>query len=263
MAIAFYNNGIIEEFAPKDQVFTDKEILNIFKEYKKIRTKRITEVQNTWGIWGEDDKHVNEDDFSKIASDILEENIFSIVIFVHDSEINTAWMPDENVIEQDYGGFKKDMMGFLDFIAEQNIKETQKMRKKMGQENNLIFLDAIGPTEDKKILFKFNPHTQSEEFYKEENFIFFANKIISYIISNYKNKDTFFIFEDNKIRMFVEDEHVEFIMNKFIDNLLIKEKYEECKELKDKYEEWKEFKSKKENKPRRKGRDSNNEKKSE
>jgi len=238
MAVILYPSGVTETYEPKGHTFIDQEILQIFQDYNDIRTARLYEVPNTWCVWGENEEP-DQADFNKLGSDILEEDVFCPVLFIHDTEIDSAWMVTDAVIMKGYEGFKEDLLHFFDQVAENVIRETQQMREQQGVPNNLVFLTTIGPTEDKRVMFEFDPHKQSEEFWKEEFFLSFANKVREFLVVNYKNSPHFFIFHDKKSIIYTPDEHVDFLMKRIIDFFQSKEKYEYCSELKNIWEKWK------------------------
>lgn len=240
MAVILYPSGVTETYEPKGHTFLDDEILKIFKDYLDIRTARLYEVPNTWCVWGENEE-ADDSDFNKLGADILQEDVFCPVLFIHDTEIDPAWMLTDNVILKGYEDFKRELLEFFDHIAENVIRQTQQMREQQGTQN-LIFLTTIGPTEDKRVMFEFDPHKQSEEFWKEEFFLTFSYKVREFLNVNYKDDQTFFIFQDKKSIIYTPDEHVDFLMNKIINLFEKKEKYEYCSELKKVLDKWKKFK---------------------
>jgi len=250
MAILLYPSGITEMFEPKELVFTDQELLDIFKDYTFIKTARLQEVPNTWCVWGQN-KTYDEGDFNKLGSDILLENVYCAVLFIHDTQIDPAWTLTDNVIYKGYEQFKEDLLRFFDHIADNVLIMSQKTREQQGKETNLIFLNAIGPTVDKRVLFEFDPNKQSKEFYNDNSFVNFADKVIEFLKNDYKIQDTFYIYHDKKTLIFIRDEHVGFLIDSIISALEIKERYESCQELKYVYEQWKKYKQNK-NKKRRK-----------
>lgn len=243
MAILLYSSGITETYEPKEHTFTDEEILSIFKEYKNIRTARLYEVPNTWCIWGENEE-IDESEFNKLGSDIIEENVFCPILFIHDTELDPAWMLTDRIILKGYENFKEDLIIFFDQVAEHVIRESQQMRQQNA--TNLIFLNAIGPTKDKRVMFEFDPHKQSEEFWHTKNFIEFSRKVVGYLNKFYKNdEDVFSIFADKKSVIMVSDENVEFLVNKIIKVFEDRENYEKCKELNEVLKKWKSSKQRK------------------
>ncbi len=235
MAIILYPSGITESFTANEQVFTDEEILNIFNEFNLIRTVRLYEVLNTWCVWGESEEF-DESNFNKLASDIMEEDVFSHVVFIHDTEINPAWMLTDQIIYKGYEQFKIDLLMYFDRMAENAIRESEEQR---SGENHLLFLNTIGPTEDKRVLFELDPSKQNQEFYEDKNFVHFANKVREYLNQYKQTKRGFYIFHDKKSLIFVKEDGIEFLLNKIIDFFKRNEKYEYCKELTEILDAWK------------------------
>ncbi len=247
MAIILYNNGIIEEVKPKKHTFTDKEILGLFDENYKLRSKRIVEIPNTWCLWAEGVQ--DQEEYSKIASDIIGADIYSELVFIHDSEIDPNWTLTDEIIYKDYDSFNSDIILYLDNIAQKTLDENKEMmqvKNEAGEnKDNLVFLETIGPTEDKKVLFILNPEQQTKEFFKTENFEQFANKVKDYLLNEYEIQDSLYIYENKKVCIKIKDRHVDLIVRKLINFFQDKEEYEVCKELKDLYDNWKEYKKEK------------------
>jgi len=251
MAVILYPSGVTETFEPEAHTFSDKELLKIFEDYKNIRTARLYEVTNTWCVWGENEEP-DDSNYSKLGSDILAEDVFCHVLFIHDTELDPAWMLTDTMILKGYEQFKEELLQFFDAVAENVIRETQQMRQQSGQPNNLILLNTIGPTEDKRVMFEFDPHGQSEEFWKPENFLEFSRRVVGYLNKNYKDQESFVIFADKKSIIVVADESVEFILNKVIEVFEKRENYERCAELNKVMESWKAYSTKKTKKRKRK-----------
>ena len=235
MAIILYPSGIIEEYNPKQHVFTDQEILHLFDEFTNIRTARLYEVPNTWCVWAEKDKFT-DDEFNKLGSDILQEDVYCHVLFIHDTQIDPAWMLTDDIIYKEYDKFKEDLKNYFDKVAESVILEMYRNTDK-EEEKNFIFLNTLGPTEDKRILFEFNPHNQSQEFYEESHFLRFCNKMIDFIKS-IKLSKTFYIYFDKKTVIFIKDENIKFTIDRMIDTFNKKEQYENSNYIKNIYENW-------------------------
>jgi len=260
MSVALYQNGIIEEFKPKEHTFSDQELIDIFDDYQIIRSKRLDEVPNTWCVWG-DKENVKEDEYSGMASFIVQEDIFSIIIFIHDTEINQSWKLTDEVIYKNYNNFKVEIMVFIDKMAQKTIEVTKKRREEEGHKD-LIYLETMGSTDvSKKIIFELDPTKQDKDFYEDENFKHFAQKSKEFLTNKYKIQDVFYIYEDGKMKMYVPDKNVEIMMRHIIQFFEKREKYEKCKELQDVLTEWKKFKKKKkENKKDNKNNNKNNNK---
>ena len=242
MAIILYSNGIVEEYKSNDLVFTDEEILHVFDGFKRIRSRRLIEIPNVWCLWGESEvKQDNE--YSTIGSNLMEDHIFSIVVFIHDTELDPSWRLSESVIYGDYPLFKEGMMGLIDHVAKLTIKESQEKRRLEGNDDNIVYLDTKGSTDDKKVLFELDPKKQSLNFYKEQNFKNFAYKVSEYLKDHhYESGIMFYIYEDNKMIMYIRNRDVEEILTKIIQFYEKKEKYERCKIVTDALEKWRDFK---------------------
>ena len=81
MSVLLYPSGVTENYDPKDLVFTDQEIFHIFKDFEYVRSARLVEIPNTWCVWAQN-KKIDENNFNKIGSDILKENIFCELLFI-------------------------------------------------------------------------------------------------------------------------------------------------------------------------------------
>ncbi|MFW6310707.1 MAG: hypothetical protein ACOC1K_00565, partial [Nanoarchaeota archaeon] len=237
------NSGVIEEFKSKGVVFTDNDILDIFKDFKRIRTKRLLEVPNTWCVWGEND-NPDQKEFGPLSSEIVEDDVYSILVFVHDTEIDPSWMLTDNIIYNSYENFKNDIVSFIDEFAAEILNEAQQSKKENNQENNSLFLITLGTTEDKKVIFELDPHKQKSEFWEDKNFQNFAWKVREYFYKkqNGEIKDevikSFKVFEDNKLRVIIKDPYVKTFIDKIIKFYEKREKYEFCKQIKDEYDSW-------------------------
>lgn len=251
MAIILYPSGVTETYKPKELAFTDEEIIKIFDEYENIRTARLYEVPNTWCVWGENDE-IDDADFNKLGSDILQENIFCPILFIHDTEIDPAWMLTDQMILKGYDQFKDSLLRLFDQVAENVILETQKFREEQGENAHLLFLITVGPTDDKRVLFEFDPEKQAQEFYEDKNFGHFAVKVREYL-SKAKNDKLFVIYHDKKSVIFCRDENVEKLITMLIDHFKLHENYEYCQQLKTIYDTWVQIK----NKPKRKRKTKN------
>ena len=79
--IILYSNGLTEEMSPKEHTFSDKEIIDLFKEFDNIQTQRLDEVSNTWCVWGEYNNPQSED-YNKLGSDTIRNHCYSHIIFL-------------------------------------------------------------------------------------------------------------------------------------------------------------------------------------
>ena len=239
--IILYTNGLIEEFVPRELVYTEAELVSSFSEFEKIRSKRLLDLPNTWCIWGIPEGIPIQDDHNRLGSYTMEEEIYSHLIFIHDSEIDPSWNICDDIIYKNYADFSVDLKAFVETLAGEILDETEEMRKQTG-EKSMIFLNTIGPTKDKRILFDFDPDLQPEEFYQGgEAVTNFSDNIFDYLKNNYLVEKPFTIYADNKIVISVKDENVNRILNDIQKIKETKEKYEECAFIKKIKDEWTEF----------------------
>jgi len=241
MSVLLYQSGVTENLLPKELTFIDNEILTIFKDFHHIRTSRLYEVPNAWCVWGENLKNIDSD-FNKLGSDIVQDNIFSPIMFIHDTEINLSWMLTDDIILNGYNKFKEDLIRFFDDIAENVIKEGERLRMQQGISNNLLFLTTLGPSDDKRVIFEFNPHKQREEFWNVKTFSDFGLRVFNFLMKFYKDGDNFAIFADKKSIILVADENVEFLISKILADFERLEKYEMCADLNKIFKKWRKYK---------------------
>jgi len=229
MSIILYPSGVTENYTASGLVFTDDEILHIFDDFDSMRSARMTEVPNTWCVWGEN-KDNDETNYNRLASDIFKEDIFSHVMFIHDTEIDPSWMLTDDIILKGYDEFRDSLLGFMDKMAEAVLKEQK-------TSDSMLFLTTIGPTEDKRVLFEFDPHKQPTDFYNDSNFGNFAVKMKEYF-NTYKSTKMFFIYHDKKSVVYCADANVEFLVQKLIEYFTRHEDYEYCTVLRDRFNKW-------------------------
>ena len=246
MAIILYPSGVTETYKPKEFTFTDEEILKIFDDFSWIRTARLYEVPNTWCVWGENGED-DDADFNKLGSDILQENVFCPILFIHDTEINPAWILTDQIILRGYDEFKDELLRLFDQVAENVIMETQRFREEQGETAHLLFLNTIGPTEDKRVLFEFDPQKQAQEFYEDKYFGLFAVKVREYLSTNKPGK-LFNIYHDKKSVIYCKEENIKMLIDMLIDYFKKHESYEYCQELKAVHQKWEERKPKRKKK---------------
>jgi hypothetical protein len=242
MAIIIHSNAIIEEIGPIELVFTEDEILNSFNEnYHTMCSKRISEIPNTWAVWGLMD-NPPENEFNMIGSDIVELDIDSPLMIIHDSEINPKWKLTDDILQKSYEEFLHDISRFVNEIAIEVIKEDQSKINNGEKDPTLIALKQLGITSDKKLLFLFDLNSQTNEFFSDHAFVTFSQKILEYLQINFnknlKKKAPFTIFDDNKTVVIVNDEMVEPTLIKIIKTFERVEHYESCKALMEIKEKW-------------------------
>ena len=164
MALVIYSNGIVEEMVPVDNVFSDNELTQSFNNYPEIRTHRLPEVPNCWCIWGYiEEPPVHE--FSKLASEIVDVDVYSHILFVHDSELSPNWNLTDNIIYRPYKDLMADMGLYINDMMKHIETENRQEIEQAEENTNMIFLTTLGHTQDKRVLFAFNPNVQNDEFY--------------------------------------------------------------------------------------------------
>ena len=238
--IILYGNGLTEEMLPKEHTFSDQEILDLFKEFDSMQTQRLDEVPNTWCVWGEM-KNPQQDDYNKLASDILRLHCYSHLIFLHDTEVNPSWNLSESIIHHGYAEFKKMLLIFMDSVARQTIQKIEQARAEQGQPN-LMVMKQVGVSIDKRVIFCLDPDGQPPEFYGKTNFPEFAEKCYNFLKKNYKDGEVFAIFADKKMIIVLQDEKVKTFINHIIKVYEEKEDYLVCAEIKEIFKRWETFK---------------------
>jgi len=251
MAVILYSNGLTEEIIPSRLTFSDQEILNFFQEFKNIQTKRLDEVPNTWCVWGELEKP-NEDDYNKLGSEIIREHCYSKLMILHDTEVDPSWNLTDDIIYEGYAIFKKKLLKFLDEVAIETIREIEQIRDATGKPN-LLSLDQVAISMDKRVIFRFNPDKQQADFFKPSHFEEFANKSYNFMDKSYKDGDVFPIFADKKMIIVMDDSQVAQYMDLLIDFFQKREDYLKCARITDIHKSWVTFKSTKAT-PKKRGR---------
>lgn len=244
MSLLLYTNGLTEEHRAKELIFTDEELLTIFPDFDKTRTYRLSDIPNCWCVWGENEPiDKRDDEFNKIGTDILEQLCYSPILFLHDSEINPEWKLTDNMIFTGYEEFKVEMLKFFNEIAEEIMEEREKIRQEEGYNPGKgLDIDQVGISEDKRIIFKFNMEKQSEEFFRSDNLLEFAQRVHDFLKINYSDDDIFTILADKNTIMVMDDNQVEPFIEKLISFFRNEEKYEACSVLRDIYKKWSEYK---------------------
>jgi len=248
MAIILYSNGLTEEILPQGLTFSDEEILGFFKAFNNIQTKRLDEVPNTWCVWGEL-KNPAEDDYNKLASEVIQEHCYSQIFFLHDTEVDPSWNLTDAIIYHNYPIFKKQILKFLDEIAIETIREIEQIREETGKTN--MSLEQVAVSTDKRVIFKLDPNKQDSHFFKHDNFQEFAIKCYNFIDTSYKDGVIFPIYADKKMIIVLEESQVKQYLDLLIDFFQKKEEFEKCARLRDIYKNWVAFNEKQKNKPKR------------
>jgi len=242
MAIIIYSNAVLEELKPSNLVFTEEEILNIFDDqYHTMCSKRLSEIPNSWAVWAlMDNPPANE--YNMIGSDVIDLDIDSPLVVIHDSEINPTWKLTDDILQKNYDEFLHDVSQYINEIAVEAVKEDQEKVNNGEKNSSLIVLKQMGVTPDKKLLFVFDIDSQTKDFFRDNSFAIFSQKILEYLESNFdknlKNKVPFTIFDDNKTLVIVDDEKVEPTIDKLIEIFEYTEKYESCKVLSEMKVKW-------------------------
>jgi hypothetical protein len=241
MGLVIYSNGIVEEMLPINDTFSDDELTQSFTNYPEIKTHRLPEIPNCWCIWG----HIEEppaQEFSKLASEIVDADVFSHILFVHDSEMNPTWQLTDEILYRPYKEFMNQMGTYIKEMMQHIETENRQEIEAAEGNTNMIFLTTLGHTQDKRVLFAFNPNVQNDEFYNGawDNF---AIKIYEYLAENFDKEPVeenkpFVIFSDTKTIVIIEDLHVDEVIEKLIVKYQAAEKYEVCSKISEIRENW-------------------------
>lgn len=253
MALILYPNGLTEEYYPSNDTFTEDEILNLFNEYDYLKSHRFVKILNGWVLWGEysDLKKEEELDFyNKIISRYLKEDIYSHVLFIHDTELSKDWKVTDDIIQFGYDDFKKDIGQLLDDIAEEIINETNKNLENGSQQT--MYLKQIGVSNDKRIIFEMDPDEQPTIFYNPDIFQEFANKIIKFFKNDYSVSNNFSLYADKNIIISVHKDNVKNIITHLLTYFNNNEEYEKSKIVTEIYNGWLNYNLIDKNKPKRK-----------
>lgn len=232
MAVILYSNAILETLRPAGLVFTEDEIINVFSEsYHTMHSKRLIEISNTWAVWASMDNPPSNE-YNMLGSDIVDFDIDSPLVLIHDSELNPAWNVTDDVLQFGYDTFLRKISEYVNDVANETMKERETSD---DQPHSLISLVQMGITPDKKLLFSFDPNSQDSEFYEGKTFATFSQKILDYmknnLAANMAAKNPFTIFDDNKTVVIVNDEDITATLDVMMDRFAKDENYEACKEL--------------------------------
>ena len=237
MAILLYSNGITEEFRAKGFVFTENELVNLFDEYKHIKTHRVTAIINTWCVYGDS---LDQSNFNKIASDMTGNKIYTHALFIHDSEIDPEWNATDTILYNSYEDFLLLLKNLIDQIAIEILEqfESQDDESKVDFLPFLDTLGIVGTTNNKKILFGFNPNEQSSEFYNDEQFYTFSKKTYEFLRKNRQEKEPFTIYIDKRAVIIVETAYVKEFLSTLLEQFKNKEDYEICNDISRMINDW-------------------------
>lgn len=250
--ILLYGNGLTEEIISSNLTFSDDEILEIFSDYSTIETKRLEEVPNTWCIWGVNSDR-KEEDYNKLASDVIQEHCYSHLAILHDTEVDPSWNLTDSVIYDGYDQFKTKILLFLDEIAREVIKDIERAREENGNNERTLILDQLAISTDKRVIFKLDINKQIPGFFHKDNFTEFAIKCERFISESYKDGDIFPIFADKRMIIVMDDDQVKIFIDSLIKIFQDNEEFEKCSIINRIYNQWVEYKEKK-SKPKKRGR---------
>ncbi len=259
MAIVQHSNGFIDQIRPRAAIFSDLELIDIFLEADKIRSRRLLEIPNTWCIWGENEEdEIEETDFNALGSKVVEEEIFSKLLIIHDSELDPEWNLTDKTIINTYNDFREIAFDFIDAVAMEVIKEKMEADIPFNEGNKnsegpvLPRLENLGNTEDKKVLMEFKPVAQVDKFWDFTNFTNFAQRSFEYLHGFFDQNlglksNAFVIYADKKGIIVVKDKNVDTFMEKMLDNFEQREKYHGCSNIIAIVKKWRDYvKAKKE-----------------
>jgi len=236
MGVVVYSNGITEDYKPRKLVFTEDELLQLFTEFPDIKTVRIPSLLNTWCIFG---AGINDPvEFNRIVSDIVKEGVYSHALFVHDSEINPEWNATDTVLYKGYNEFILMMKRMIDEVAGNIVNEFQATEEFENKAEFLPTLITLGSTNDKRILFSYNPDDQSKKFYTNDEFNKFSQKVYDYITQNRQLTEPFTLYADKKAVIIVENGKVESLLTTILENFKKREEYEICTNITKMIDEW-------------------------
>lgn len=242
MALILYSNGILEEYISENATFEYKELISTFDDYDTIQSYRLSEIPNCWVIWGEllvDDPPDAE--YNRICSEIIDEDVFSHMIFIHDSELNIEWKVTDDILQHSYSSFVKDLGKFIKGLVEYISAETEKAHEEVGT-TSMIFLNVIGSTKDKRILYEFDPDQQSDDFYID-GWDKLSQRIFDYINHNYDKEPKeinkpFVLYADTKVIVIAKDKKINTIIEHMLRYFGSKENYEACSYISRVREDW-------------------------
>jgi len=243
MALIIYSNGIVEELVSIGDTFSHRELVDSFTEYTSLETFRLPDVPNTWCLWGEMN-NPPENEFNKIGSEIVVTEIFSHLIFIHDSELNRDWNMTDEILQKSYKEWMDDLAKYTNHLIE-NISKARQATISEKDRMNMIFLTTLGHTPDKRVLFKFNPNEQADNFY-EVGFSSFAHNIFKYLEENFykepvEESKPFVVYADTKTIVIVDNEDVDQFFKHMLDVFEKNEAYETCSKITDIKNAWDQY----------------------
>jgi hypothetical protein len=252
MAILLYPNGLIETIKPKDLVFSEAEIVDLFNEYELIKTCRLIPILNTWCVYGsnKDDTGL---DYNQIASSLTREDIYFHALFIHDSEIDPDWKITD-MLYDGYDKFEATIRKIINDIANDIVDRMNEETPELQDTKALPQLITLGTSKDKKIIFGFDLKDQHPDFTDGDKYYEFAKNVYKYISSHKQNKEPFVIYSDKASVVVVEPDKVDEFLTSIRESFMYKEEYETCKNITSIMQEWKDRNSSKKPKKQRKPR---------
>jgi len=238
MGLLLYINGITEDYKPKNVIFSEDELVHLFSEYEYIKTHRVTSMVNTWCIYGD---NPNFEENNKIASILLSENVNTSALFVHDSELNPSWNAIDNILYNNYSSFLASIKNTIGQIAINIVEEYEESAQFEQSSEVLPYLDTLGidgSTNNKKVLFGFNPNLQTPEFYNNEQFHVFSKKIYNFLETNKPITEPFTIYTDKKAIIIVESAYIKDFLSTILEEFKRSEEYEKCNYISEMINEW-------------------------
>lgn len=235
MAILLYSNGITENYFPSNKTFTEKEIIDIFPDFPKLKSIRLNSISNVWVVYGIE---LNDpEEFNKISSLILGDDVYSPALFINDSEINEKWNMTD-AIKINYEKFNICVKELIEKTAINIVNQMTDENSHSDRANYLPQLINMGITEDKKLMFAFNPNEQSKEFYSASEFEQFSIKVYDYLHVNKINKEPFTIYSDKKAIIIIEKTSIIDFLNILLKHFEKKEDYEKCTNISKMIAKW-------------------------
>ena len=241
MSLILYSNGLTEDINPKQDTYSEEELISIFKDFDTLHSYRFVKILNGWLLWGNKEGLTDDeldDYYNKIASEIMKTEINSHVLFIHDSELSPDWKVTDDVIHFGYEDFRQDIYNLIDSTAEDIINQTNANANDKENEQHTMFLNQIGISKDKRVIFEFNPDKQPKDFYTYNNFNEFANKIINFFKTDYNVSDNLTLYANRNIIISVQKNKVNKIISKLINFFNEYEEYEKSQIIQEVYDGW-------------------------
>ena len=227
MALILYPNGVTETYKPNNLVFTEQELVELYSEFKEIKTCRVIPILNTWCVYGIKDNFTPMD-YNKISSEITREDIHFHALFIHDSEVDNSWNVTDNVLYSGYNDFMTAMKKLIDEVAIHIMNQLAENPNVEQNTEKLPMLISLGTTKDNKVVFGFNLEEQNKQFFDSDNFYEFAKKVYLYISTHKQTKSPFTIYSDKNALVIIQTEKVKAFLDSLLEKFKSKEEYEIC-----------------------------------